>query len=1100
MQTQQSVSTSSTSQSALPADFSFHRIGKPPSLLTRLGDALPGELQGPRTPSTSLPSTSLLDRITTTPSGSTSKKTVLPLSERLAYPAEVTPPPPASTQIKSIPGSATLVTAAAFTKATIAALDLSKFLPSALPLQVSPPASLLHSTNTSATSAVVAPMQPQPVPKSTPAIATTTSIPTAVLMDVDIPSSATMNSPKLSSIPSPPLPNVTADVLYTKLASLAGERTAWDDIKHHFQRCREEREELLRRHEDVMRAAQRGKEQADRVLSAAEAAFQLVESLRDKQEQRWEQEKVLVERAYAETLRLQQEQNSLKAVSPRTSPSSSIAQPTAPNNITQLPPHTQVLATSAPDSQTPAASVASSKSNELKTPANSAAANSVAQTAPVAPPSAALVTTNGLLKPPIAQTQTVEPSFIPETPLQRRKREELERLQAQKKAEIQARKWKEQQEESARIRAARANADAAVTDAGSTHSKSATPQPPPQLANTPASQQHAAAVKQASPLATPVGPIAVQPPLKQAPSPATPATATKPTITPTLVQAVSQARTIALPPTVSTPQVQPTAQAKTNTINPTTATVTSSGAAATATNLSPKSAHTPATQKPGMSPVQPKPPVQVVAPAKQPQVSTSKSAVIVNTPQVKQEPLPEPSLAVAKSMPQVKPPPKTSLPISAASHTNIAQQVAPATQVPTVKPISSPVQSSKPAINVRDKDRPVRVSDGFATAGLKNPAIASNPPPTATTLPKAPPLPQQASISHQPATTQAQPIRSGNAAQTARQQWGDTSASDWSLDPRISMRSPTPERTPSPETPPTLSRRQGYDQYIPRRPTGSHWSPPRSPPASPPLARAAVPRLRNDDRHYSPSRSRSRSPVAEVSRKRYRESDERVVNEQPPRRAKMSEPSPARSLDWTAPSRFRQELDNSRDMARTPPRPEAFGPQVPAYTYTTQVSPPQMYYSQGYVAPAPMSSTQAYPQDQYPTRGYESAVQYSSSQSYGDYPPISPDDTYAAERGRIVSGSSQKNRQSSGSNWPVETYGSQSGNAPVDEPGLLYRMSEPKPSRGRGGEHSAASSGRGRGGRGAGRQRTRGNNTTPSGGKSLSSRINNPSLEDRLSG
>ncbi|KAK7692783.1 hypothetical protein QCA50_004416 [Cerrena zonata] len=1058
MQTQQSPSKTSTSRSALLADFSFSVIGKPPSLLARLGDAIPGELQGPRTPSTSPPSTPLLGRLTTTPTVFPSGTIGLSLSERLGYPTQATPPPsaPPSTTVQTTRPSGLAVSTPLLSldNATLSVVDLPESLPSSLTLQALPPPNRPLPIKIQESSASTTPMQPQ-ILNSTHAV----EIQTAVPMDVDAPTSAITNSSFSSSLPSALLPNVTAEDLYAKLASLAGERTAWDDIKHHLQRCRDEREELLRRHEETVRAAQREKDQADRVLAAAETAFKLVESLRDKQEQRWDQEKVLAERAYAETLRLQQEQNSLALEMRRTS-SDTVSPHVASTSMASQPPQTQApVVVNPPVRSIPAVSSTSAPSQAPIASAPLTIANVVP---PVVPPLAQSAKPNDPIKAPVVQAQATESSLMEETQEQRRIREELERLQAQKKAELQARKRKEQREESIRIRAARANAEVASADASPSPSKSATPQPSPvaQPDNTPSSNQRVGVGKQSSSTIPPATSGSSQNAQKQVP---TSSATVQPTVASTPVQAM-QGRTNITPTTPI-----PISSAPMKNSNPKTATVLTSTMTSTPVNLPPKSLPIGSLTKPSTSISESKPPAQVATPVNRPQAPASKSTAVISNSQIKQEPELEPSLSVSKSMPQVQPS-KLSQPTSVAPRTNATRPAAPVTQTPVAKPISPVTQSTKPAslqFNVPDKDRSGRVSDisSAPAAKLNKAVVPNNPIPAKPPTPKVPAVPEQTTKTNHPATTRAQSIR-GNALfndpPRTRQPmaFGSIDAIP-STDSRYIRRSLTPERSPSPRRPLTPPRRGEYVRQI-----GSHYSP-----SPPPRGRRAS--------HYSPDRARSRSPV-EVGRKRIRESDGWDTSEQPPRRAKVSGPPPPRSPNWSAPSHYRQELDGSRDMARTPPRLDNHPPQALSYSYGSQPHSPGLT---------------SYPSGQF--SGYETTSNYGSNQSLGDYAAMDEEPT--SYRGRVSSG----NRQASGSNWPAEPYRSQQGNTFTEEPGLLHRMSEPKPPRGRGSDSSVATSGgRGRG-RGAKGPRTKSNNPVQASGgthKSLSARMNNPSLEARLSG
>ena len=1066
MQNQQSIPKPSSSQAALPADFTFNRIGKPPTLLTRLGDSLLGESQEHTASSPSPPSTPV-DKLSTTRFETPFSIVHIPLSERLGYPAQATPPPPSVRHFQVPLASPTSPKVEPVPQTTVPApvhIPRSSLSFSQVFL-ASPPPSRPASTPNQPVEGNDVPMQPQTANNSTPMVPST-STQVSAPMDIDIPSGPNSSLP--SSI-SAPLPNVSADELYGRLVSLASERTAWDDILRHFQRCREEREELLRRHEETVHMAKREKDQADRVLAAAEAAFKLVESLRDKQEQRWEQEKVFAERAYAETLRLQQEQG------PRHTPSTPIvpsaALPAVPRNeptssSTTVPTQTVTDVPSAVKAPEQPKLTAPAVASAPAAPTVTVAVTSVA-------PSASLQAIAPTI--PIAGPAQSHPNFLDETPEQRQRREKLERLQAQKKAEIQARKRKDQQEESARIRAARANAEAGAMDVSPAQSKSATPQPAPSADHpasiTPTNQQPTAG-KQSRPVAS----VAV-PTIQQAPTATTPQVAKgKSVAVGVTAQNVQQNRTAATVPSTTSPaQMDEGSWVKTSPVNPKTATVLPP-ASVTLTGLPVLPLQN---ARPLVSP-QAQVFAPILAPIKRPELPVSKSV------EIKQEPEPEPTLSISKSAPQLQ----QTRPLQQTSAAP-ARVNAPPTltvnkaSVPKPAPPSSHASKSPTTqFNVQDKDRSGRTTAATTTS---DPRI--NPTPIIA-VPKAAAPPQQKSSSPvQPVSARAPPPRANpnvnatNAApQPQRHPVSFDSEADWNPNPR----SPTPERSPSPFRPPTPHSR------LP--PRVDHYSP--SPPRNRP-----IPRTENVNwRHYSPSaspplrpRSRSRSPVVEVGRKRYRDNDDDYTSRvQAPRRTKVAEPLRSRSPDRGA-QRYRQEVVDTRDLARTPPRPDNYPPQT-SYPYETTVS-----YTREVNAPAPTGYTQPHPAYEQSTvrQGYESPNTYRPAQQREDYPMSV--ESRPAERARVAPNPNQGSRQTSGPNRPTETYRFQPADVSTDEPGLLHRMSEPKP-KGRGNDASAASGSGARGkDRGTTGRRGRGGKNVPQGGgRSLSSRINT-SLEDRLS-
>ncbi|OCH92295.1 hypothetical protein OBBRIDRAFT_791407 [Obba rivulosa] len=107
-----------------------------------------------------------------------------------------------------------------------------------------------------------------------------------------------------------PAPHTSAPAsadLYALLSQLAQEQADWSEIRALRERCREEHQELLARSEETIRVAQREKDQAIRVVSITDSAFEKLESLRAKQEHRLVLEKEKVERMLAEAQRLFEE-------------------------------------------------------------------------------------------------------------------------------------------------------------------------------------------------------------------------------------------------------------------------------------------------------------------------------------------------------------------------------------------------------------------------------------------------------------------------------------------------------------------------------------------------------------------------------------------------------------------------------------------------------------------------------------------------------------------------------------------------------------------------------------------------------------------------
>ncbi|OBZ67007.1 hypothetical protein A0H81_12825 [Grifola frondosa] len=95
--------------------------------------------------------------------------------------------------------------------------------------------------------------------------------------------------------------------LYTLIAQLAQEEADWEAIRNLRERYREELEELLLRHDETIRAANRAKDQAAKFASVVETAFDKVEAVGLKQEQRRIAEKQKAQHVAAEAQRLQEE-------------------------------------------------------------------------------------------------------------------------------------------------------------------------------------------------------------------------------------------------------------------------------------------------------------------------------------------------------------------------------------------------------------------------------------------------------------------------------------------------------------------------------------------------------------------------------------------------------------------------------------------------------------------------------------------------------------------------------------------------------------------------------------------------------------------------
>ncbi|KAJ3489287.1 hypothetical protein NLI96_g2207 [Meripilus lineatus] len=120
--------------------------------------------------------------------------------------------------------------------------------------------------------------------------------------DVDGSHSATVQAQSSAHQPQlSPLSLATVD-FYKRISDLAKERAEWEELSTLHQRYREEHEEYTRRHEETIRAAQREKDQVDRVVAAADMALGIIDKLRTKQEQRLIQEQRLTDDALAASL------------------------------------------------------------------------------------------------------------------------------------------------------------------------------------------------------------------------------------------------------------------------------------------------------------------------------------------------------------------------------------------------------------------------------------------------------------------------------------------------------------------------------------------------------------------------------------------------------------------------------------------------------------------------------------------------------------------------------------------------------------------------------------------------------------------------------
>ena len=118
--------------------------------------------------------------------------------------------------------------------------------------------------------------------------------------------------------------SAAADDYYTKLTSLANEKALWDEVAIIRTRFEEEHTELQQRHEETVRAAERQKEQMDKVLHLANSMFDKFAKLREFQEPRWKEERLQAEMA------LQAAQRAVVAVTPPKS-ESRMTSPMAPS-------------------------------------------------------------------------------------------------------------------------------------------------------------------------------------------------------------------------------------------------------------------------------------------------------------------------------------------------------------------------------------------------------------------------------------------------------------------------------------------------------------------------------------------------------------------------------------------------------------------------------------------------------------------------------------------------------------------------------------------------------------------------------------------------
>ncbi|CAL1706854.1 unnamed protein product [Somion occarium] len=961
MQTQSSAASATSSQCLLPADFTFSTIGKPPSLLRRLTDQ-PVDVGRSPSPLSQKP---VKDKPSPAISSSGNSPALSSLSERLGNQSnKVESLPLAGVSVNTeratfgVPGRAAALVPNLSSGSARRSLPIST-LAASTPL--APQSDSIHSGQS--LPSVQQPSYPSTYMPSQLAPDAGVTQPFAAqsadTMEID----ASAMAP-VARVPSPShssniVPHVTADDLYAKLASLANERTAWDDIRHHFQRCRDEREELLRRHDETVRAAQREKEQADRVLDAAEAAFKLVESLRDKQEQRWEQEKLLAERAYAETLRQQQQDTAKVKIRPSTQ---TIEVPSAPSvsqrpsSQVQSPPPASTATGSAPANPTATGSTHSYSSPSTAPSTTTVAVRQMSPTGLKADIPA---------KPVIAEVKSHGSIPTQETPEQPQKREELERLQAEKKAQIQARKRKEQAEEGARIRALRATGGSTTMEskedgknATPAKSKSATPLPsviPSQAPHGALSlnvQRLGAVTQSIAPTAVVSNSVQIASPIVQSPTVMTSSSTASVTSASASSHDGTRMKMKKLLPistsvtSASTSQPQSPVEPKTPATNAPTSKVTMAAKAAAA-NLPPKPPPLgPPLKKASTSPSDSRSSAQIAMPIPRPQATTKPdSATASPNVRVKQEPLPDVLLSCPKTTQGKQPAqtlstaPELKVAPSTSSISYISNQT---TQIPPQNAQQNK-RATQPAsdFNVRDRDRSGRDS-GPSSVAEASTSISSNSaaPSGPKTITISGAMKVEASSS---GTKQLQQKRQKQPQQQRKQIHQPASNLPRSTAIKANDDNAEPTRHPPPpsmhaaiELDPWMNdpRFEGGGRREPWRSPERSPSPPRRSPAhdhyslgsaSGPATRSRAPRRGRAD-HYSPpaspdQRSLEYSPNAEANRKRPRDSDlDWSTSEQPPRRARVSGPT-AKSPDWGAPSQYRQSLADSRDLARTPPMP-----------------------------------------------------------------------------------------------------------------------------------------------------------------------------------
>ncbi|KAI0958623.1 hypothetical protein AcV7_004389 [Taiwanofungus camphoratus] len=91
------------------------------------------------------------------------------------------------------------------------------------------------------------------------------------------------------------------------------EEAEWNEIRALRERYQEEHNELLLRHEETIRAAQREKEQATKAFYTVQTAFDKMESLRLREQERWTVERQRAKDAAEEAQRLMEEKKQVEA-------------------------------------------------------------------------------------------------------------------------------------------------------------------------------------------------------------------------------------------------------------------------------------------------------------------------------------------------------------------------------------------------------------------------------------------------------------------------------------------------------------------------------------------------------------------------------------------------------------------------------------------------------------------------------------------------------------------------------------------------------------------------------------------------------------------